>query len=360
MDLLYGKHKENFGFGGQNTSERLRPLRLKCRQLMKTINLTNDTLLKMTSNANNNNTDDNQEDEYKHLKSYISILVKIGSKRFSQFKTLRNKISFLMKELERLPETNFEKEVTNEDMSRFILSVDNLVKVENLCEELEDTYEQNKLKRKRMDQKLYHLWDQLEVNAVYRQHFLIAAKGCRPSALMAIDKEINKFKSLMTNKTNKEKIEEMRQKLSNLYIKSYISDEQRSRFQTFMESEEYTYELCDYHELELQKYQQYYEDNRQTFETLYEWHQLVSRLSELQDRGRDIKRFHNRGGALLAEEREKSTIIKKIPIIENMVLKLNEQQVVKCRQQIKVYDIPVKNYFENHKRNAMEMNKLKK
>lgn len=73
------------------------------------------------------------------------------------------------------------------------------------------------------------------------------------------------------------------------------------------------------------------------FELLNERKTLWSRMEDLEAKASDPNRFKNRGGQLLNEEKERKTISKKLPEIENILKDLVKKYEGKSKKIFTVY-----------------------
>ncbi|XP_054168403.1 protein regulator of cytokinesis 1-like [Oppia nitens] len=299
------------------------------------------------------------DEELMQLQSYVSDLTKERSKRFNKYQSLKKIIEQLFVELEREVVFDFEKHLLFNDSENFILSDDHMKRLQSLHSELETCYQQNNDKRKQMEKRLQVLWDKLEVDSIYRNDFFRNKMGCKPSILSLLQQEVDKYEEL--KRQNLELfVQKVRNDLLEWYEKCFLSDEQKDKFQSFIDCNEYTEELLELHENELQKLQNYFEECEEMFDKLGEWHNLWNRYKELESKANDPNRFNNRGGALLAEEREKNQIKKNLPKVENILKKYSEDRLKLKGKLFDVFGIPVKQYLENLKMEYQDMKENEK
>jgi len=70
---------------------------------------------------------------------FIAYILFYQEKRYAMFIERKKQISDLMLEMERSPDTAFEREIVTEDESRFILSTDNMSSLEAVLAEVLDS-----------------------------------------------------------------------------------------------------------------------------------------------------------------------------------------------------------------------------
>uniref|UniRef100_A0A1A9VD19 Protein regulator of cytokinesis 1 n=1 Tax=Glossina austeni TaxID=7395 RepID=A0A1A9VD19_GLOAU len=113
-------------------------------------------------------------------------------------------------------------------------------------------------------------------------------------------------------------VQQVRDEINEWWDKTLKSDEQRNRFLNF-QSNCYTDDLLQLHELELKDLKLFYENNRQLFELFADRNILWYRMQALEARVSEPGRFNNRGGQLLKEEKERKTIATKLPKVEQQI-----------------------------------------
>lgn len=77
---------------------------------------------------------------------------------------------------------------------------------------------------------------------------------------------------------------------------------------------------------------EYYNSNRSIFELFAKRVKLWTRMAALEDKAKEPNRYHNRGGALLREERERKLISIKLPQIEQQLNELVQAFVERTKQ----------------------------
>ncbi|WAR22447.1 PRC1-like protein [Mya arenaria] len=207
-------------------------------------------------------------EQLKELETHIHKLSMEKTRRYSTFIDRKKHISDLMLEMERSPETAFEQEVVVEDESRFVLSCDNMSALEALLSEL-----------------------QVEV------------KRCEAQKLA----NIQKF------------VDGIRHELETWWNKCYYSAKQRAEFKHFSDSD-YTEYLLTVHEREVATVKEYYENNKGILQLVEQREALFHKMIEFEKRANDPNRFFSdRGGKLLLEEKERKSLMKQLPKVEQEV-----------------------------------------
>jgi len=287
------------------------------------------------------------EDELIQLQSYISDLAKEKSKRSAKYQTLRKMIQSLFTETEREPYDDFEKELLFGDVNQFILSDENIRRLQALHAELEAEYSRNNEQRKTFESRLVNLWNRLEVTQTERDLFLAENCGCKPSVLKSLAVEIDKYEELKRQNIGIF-IGKIRPELDEWYEKCCCSDDDRESFKPFLEDDDFSEELLEVHEKELEKWQQFYTENESVFTKLNRWKELWLKLHELESKMSDPSRFNNRGGALLMEEKERKQLHKGLPKLQKDLQALGKEWSDRNGgKKFKVYGIELDKYFDD-------------
>jgi len=113
-------------------------------------------------------------------------------------------------------------------------------------------------------------------------------------------------------------VQGLRAELEDWWNKCFYSTEQRQQFAAYF-SEDFTEDLLDIHEVEVNNLRQFYEENRDIFQLTVKRQKLWEKMKSLEAVANDPSRlFKNRGGMLLKEEKERKAIQKVCtPILGN-------------------------------------------
>lgn len=294
------------------------------------------------------------EPELMSLQSYICELEKEKAKRLNKYKGLRKIIEQLRIDLERDTFDDFEGEVLQCEIDQFVLSEENMKKVQIVHSTLEAECFKNNERRKKLESRLNALWDKLEVPQNDRDHFFLDNSGSKPSTLKTLEVEVEKYEELKRQNLGLF-ISKIRPEIDQWYEKCCISDEERERFADYVKDENYTEELLEVHEDELNRLKLHYNENQQVYEKLLSWRNFWERLRELEGKMNDPARFNNRGGALLQEEKERKQLHKGLP-------KLEKELKTMCKtwsennngKPFLIYGQDIDAFFEEHWNQYME------
>uniref|UniRef100_A0A1A9ZUU2 Protein regulator of cytokinesis 1 n=1 Tax=Glossina pallidipes TaxID=7398 RepID=A0A1A9ZUU2_GLOPL len=164
--------------------------------------------------------------------------------------------------------------------------------------------------------KLETVWNRLNTSATTRAKFRVYSE-CNQHTYDVFYDELQRCELAKRNNI-KIYVQQVRDEINEWWDKTLKSDEQRSRFLNF-QSNCYTDDLLQLHELELKDLKSFYENNRQLFELFADRNILWCRMQALEARVSEPGRFNNRGGQLLKEEKERKTIATKLPKVEQQI-----------------------------------------
>ncbi|KAL4704112.1 hypothetical protein ACJJTC_001039 [Scirpophaga incertulas] len=106
------------------------------------------------------------------------------------------------------------------------------------------------------------------------------------------------------------------------------SSKQREEFVLYFE-DQCTEDTLMRHELYLEKITKFYDENKQIFDLVVTRKNLWIKMTELEARASEPGRYHNRGGQLLREEKERKELCSNLPKIEAQIrdlVKVYEEQ----------------------------------
>lgn len=109
-------------------------------------------------------------------------------------------------------------------------------------------------------QKLEILWDCLDTPNSIRSKYRITAKQCKFSSVSELNQELKMCK-VSKQENLKLFIEKLRKKLIEQWDKIYKSQEERESFE-FLQSDTYTDDLLQLHEMELEECTRFYSENK--------------------------------------------------------------------------------------------------
>ena len=254
------------------------------------------------------------EEELNSFRLYLETQEGEKNRLESIFKEMRRAIVKMMDDLGISPSTNFEHFVYK-DNENFVFSSSNMTKLREFRDELKHQVDKAKEHVDDIKRDLIALWKYLDQPERICQSFLSSYVGYSVATINALETEVERCKEKRKQNIAKY-VSQVRSELVKLWDLCKFSDEQRRQFNYFY-CQTYTEDLLTLHELEIKRLQEFYEANKSIFELLDERNKLWTKMKELLQRANDPDRFYNRGGQLLMEEKERKTIQKKLPKIED-------------------------------------------
>ncbi|CAH1636958.1 unnamed protein product [Spodoptera littoralis] len=272
------------------------------------------------------------EEELDKLKEHLEMLQAERDKRAETFLNIQVEIKDIMDKLRIKPQNKFEHIVTSS------LSVD--FKVLELRE------------------RLTKLWECLDEDQIYRENFLHAHPGCHPQTEAAIKEEIKRCDQIKRQKIQVF-VANVRTKIKLMWDSVMYSSREREEFVHYYQ-DIFTEDTLTLHELYLEKITKYYNDHKHIFELVVTRKNLWLKMTELEARATEPGRYHNRGGQLLREEKERKAIASNLPKIEAQIRELVSEYEAKTGNIFTVDGKPLLQLMEDEweTRKAERHNKL--
>ncbi|KAJ8002504.1 hypothetical protein DPEC_G00159590 [Dallia pectoralis] len=255
-----------------------------------------------------------QLDEYR---TYLVDLAKEKDRRHAEFVGIKRQIVVCMEELDQLPDTSFERDVVCEDEDAFCLSNDNITALKLLLGQLEERKAENVQVCDSYRRKIHELWERLRVPQEEREVMAEHMVQSRKKNMNALQVEAERLEELKSQNL-KEVIEAIRTELVLFWEKCFYSLQQRQNFTPYCD-DDYTEELLNLHEMELQGLKENFENHRELFEGVNKWQESWTLFLELDKKATDPSRFNNRGGNLLKEEKQRADLQKSLPKLEKTI-----------------------------------------
>ncbi|XP_021935767.1 protein regulator of cytokinesis 1-like isoform X2 [Zootermopsis nevadensis] len=274
----------------------------------------------------------------------------------------KSAIIAIMTELAIAPTQEFERLVCGKDAA-FRPTRENMAALNQLHQRLEQQLEDGKAQVAELREKLTQLWDRLREDYGHRENFLSTYRGHSSATLEALKDEVKRCE-VLKRQNIKRFVEEIREELKHLWDKCLISEDERVQFRPYY-SECFTADLLELHELEVQKLKSHYDQNDEIFQLAYQRQELWDKMLELENRANDPDRlFHNRGGQLLIEEKERKLIQKDLPKVEKELMKYVSLYEKRHKKPFKIHGQPVSDVINSqwtlHKEHKEEEKKAKK
>ncbi|XP_043467957.1 protein regulator of cytokinesis 1-like [Leptopilina heterotoma] len=285
------------------------------------------------------------KEDLNQFRTYLEIQEREKDRLSGVFKDLRRTVKKSMEELHISPSLDFERLVCN-DYENFIYTVENMSKLKDMRNDLKAQVEDAKQQIVEKTEELQALWNYLDEPEDYCQAFLLKHPGHTVTTISAFNAEIKRCKDKRCENIGKY-ILKVREELELLWDMCQFSESQRC-FLPFY-SQTYTEDLLTLHELEAEKLRKFYKANKKIYDLLEERENLWEKMKELDQRANDPDRFHNRGGQLLAEEKERKNTTKKLPKIEEQLLQATEEYESESGKLFTIKGLPVNEYLEQSK-----------
>ena len=259
------------------------------------------------------------EEELKSFELYLEKQEGEKCRLEAIFNEQRRAIVRMMDDLGTSPSSSFQH-IVYEDDENYVFSNSNMNKLKELREELEHKVNSAKEHVEDIRQELIALWKYLNEPEHICQSFLSSYQGYSVATINALTTELERCKEKRKQNIAKY-VSQVRSELVKLWDLCKFSEQQRKEFIYFY-SHTYTEDLLTLHELEVKRIQEFYDSNKSIYELLQERDDLWTKMKELLQRANNPDRFYNRGGQLLMEEKERKTIQKKLPKIEEQLRNL--------------------------------------
>lgn len=295
-------------------------------------------------------TDIPTREELDSLAKAVMDLAHEESKRKTKYSTLIDTISKCMDQIDYVPKDEFEANVL---LAKPNYTDDYLSKLSSFHSSLEKQYATNQAKYQKLKSRLESLYDRLDVDQEVRQHFFDTHSICKPKLMAEMEAEIEEFEELKRQNIGKF-IEKIKTELKIEYERCYISDETQDKFLSLASSDDCNEQLLELCENELNRMKEYYNTNKEILQKLSKWKEMWEELIDLEKKASDPNRFHNRGGQLLLEEKQRKTLQRGLPKIEKELRQMNE------RVKFKIFDSDLDQFIDgcwDELRNAKEVEK---
>lgn len=260
------------------------------------------------------------EDELDKLKDHLEVLQAERDKRAELFLNTQVEIKDIMDKLQIKPQNKFEVSVVTSLSVDFKVTDLNMDRLAKLKQDLQEKYEQTNNRVLELRERLTKLWDCLEEDYIYRDNFLQAHPGCHPATEAALKEEIKRCDQIKRQKIGVF-VANVRTKIKLMWDNVMYSSQEREEFVHYYQ-DIFTEDTLTLHELYLDKITKFYNENKHIFELVATRKNLWLKMTELEARSTEPGRYHNRGGQLLREEKERKSIANNLPKIEAQIRSL--------------------------------------
>ncbi|CAG4996679.1 unnamed protein product [Parnassius apollo] len=257
------------------------------------------------------------EEELNKLKDHLEVLQAERDKRAEIFLNTQVEIKDIMEKLQIKPQNKFEHLVVTSLSVDFKVTDLNMDRLAKLKQDLQEKYQQTNNRVLELRERLTKLWDCLEEDHIYRENFLQAHPGCHPHTENAIKEEIKRCDQIKRQKIQVF-VANVRTKIKLMWDNIMYSTQQREEFIHYFQ-DIFTEDTLNLHELYLDKITKFYNEHKNIFELVMTRKNLWLKMTELEARATEPGRYHNRGGQLLKEEKERKAIASNLPKIEAQI-----------------------------------------
>ncbi|XP_070541094.1 protein regulator of cytokinesis 1-like [Ptychodera flava] len=254
------------------------------------------------------------EEQLETLQEHIDSLKSEKEKRSNIFTKTKQNIIVILEDLEQCPNTSFERDIVCEEEDSFLLSSENMAALKTLYTELQGKQKEVADIADSLRESITTLWDRLMVDSSEREKFLAEHSGYKPKVIEALQKEVARLEEL--KKQNIQRVTEgIREELKTWWDKCFYSRQQRHAF-TAAYDDNFTEELLELHDQEIQKVKNYYKENKEMLDLVKKREDMWKKMLEFEKKANDPNRFANRGGNLLQEEKTRKRLQKELPKVE--------------------------------------------
>lgn len=250
-------------------------------------------------------------------RAYLNDLTKQKEQRHEEFVSLKKEIALCMDYLERQPETSFETDVMCEDEEAFCLSTDNISALKMLLNQLQERKAEIEMRCASYRTKILELWERLKIPQEERDLLSEHMHKTKKINIEALQTELQRLEVLKIQSL-KSVIEAIRSEIALYWDKCFYSQEQCQAFSAYQD-DDFTEELLNIHEAEINRLRKCYEDHQELFEGVTKWQSNWTLYLELDKKANDPARFNNRGGNLLKEEKQRADLQKSLPKLEKIL-----------------------------------------
>ncbi|XP_054270926.1 protein regulator of cytokinesis 1-like [Macrosteles quadrilineatus] len=253
-------------------------------------------------------------DQINTLKERIDLLEKQNEQLKYDFETYKDKLRLLVEKCKFKPNKEIEQYFSSEKEDYPITTkrLNQLIATTNHYQKMQEelVHEADHLRNEvaSLSKKMFLNTDEIET-------FLSENNGFDNNTIDNLKKKLKNLKD-DRKKNLKDLIISQRKVLNDLWDKCCYSEGDRAQFKAY-QSNHWSEEVLSFHEMEIEKLQRFYEENKKIFQLSSKYDELWMRLLHLEELASNKDRlFNNRGGCLLKEEKERRLIQKKVPSIK--------------------------------------------
>lgn len=281
------------------------------------------------------------EQEMQDFRDYIEQLKEERYIRYDKILQLREKIKEVLARLELTVLSEYDANLVHSAEMR--PTRHNIEKLEQFLEVLMSQYDKMKSHIENMSKRLNQLWKYLDIPEKHHRQFAKYTEVTQTTyeKLLA---EVQRCE-LIKKENIRNFIERVRVEIEEYWDKCLKSDAERMRFPSYT-ANVYNEDVLELHEDELRELKTFYENNEAIFHIIQERQELWNQMESLQNKESDPKRYNNRGGQLLKEEKERKMITMKLPKIEAKLLEMVEKFEEENNRQFTMFGARIQDIIE--------------
>lgn len=281
------------------------------------------------------------EKEMNEFADHLERLKHLKFKRFEEIIEIREDIKILMKKLEiAILDEQDDHLINSENLKP---NRANIKKLKDLLELFTSQFNTMRFQIEDMRKRLRQLWKFLDIPEDQQRKF----EKYTDVTQTTYDKlhfEVERCEQIKKENI-RVFIERVRTEIEEYWEKCLKSHAERLRFPSFT-ANTFNEDVLELHEDELRELKSFYEENEPLFKLIAERQDLWNQMEILQNKETDPKRYANRGGQLLKEEKERKMISVKLPKLESKLIEMAEVFENQCKQPFTVYGVPIKDVIE--------------
>ncbi|XP_018579665.1 protein regulator of cytokinesis 1-like [Anoplophora glabripennis] len=284
-------------------------------------------------------------EEVAKFQDYIEKLETEKFNRLEKFCLIKEELLKITRELNIEPSSLFEKEVFSPDNTTFLVTDENMIKLDTLREMLIKEQKDVRAEIARSRIKVNEYWTLLDVDQIEREYFEQNYSGNSVDVLQALRTEIKRCKDLRRANI-KVFVDKQRCELEKLWDRCHRSQTTETEC-TFLQADCYTEDLLERYDIEVTKWRKYYEENKELLTLLEKHKRMWNKMVQLDETTAGPNRYNNRGGQLLKEEKERNKLAKQIPQIENTLNSMADNYKRQHNDSFTTYGMTVSKYLAN-------------
>lgn len=261
--------------------------------------------------------------------------------RYGKIMELREEIKTVMANLEITVLNEYDSNLVN--CSEMKPTLHNIEKLEHLYEVLKSQFEKMMFQIEDMRKRLAQVWKYLDIPENYYRKFS-KYSDITQTTYNKLLAEVQRCEQIKKENI-RNFIGKVREEIEEYWNKCLKSDAERLRFPSYT-ANTFNEDVLELHEDELRDLKMFYENNETIFNLIQERQDLWNQMEMLQSKELDPKRYNNRGGQLLKEEKERKMIAMKLPKIESKLIELVEKFEESDNRPFTIFGVKVQDTIE--------------